>query len=99
MTYPTGIHNDGRTHSGMPDGAGPVGAPAELTEEQKLVLDVLESSTSGLTLQQIASSAGCPAEQLGGAVEALVEQGLACRLNTIIPSYSPRYPGIRLYAD
>jgi DNA-binding MarR family transcriptional regulator len=99
MTYPTGMRNDNRAQSEVSGGPMEAGAPVELTEQQKLVLDALQASALGLTLRQIASSAGCAPEQLQGAVDALVERGLACRLNTIIPSYSPRYPGIRLYAD
>lgn len=71
----------------------------ELSERQKRVLDCLQSSTSNLTLGQISSTVAEPADVVQTAIDDLIKRHLVCRLNTIIPSFAPRYPGIRVYAE
>jgi len=102
MTYPAGTQRSDRAQIG--DGAHPQVGPvqqvtADLTEQQKRVLDCLQSADSGLTLAQMAAMLSSSPEHLRAAVDGLIDRDLVCELNTIIPSYLPRYPGIRLYAE
>lgn len=69
------------------------------TEEQKRVLDCLQGARHGLTLKQIEKySSGSP-DGVQAALDLLVRSHLVCELNTVIPSYSYRYPGVRLYDE
>ena len=74
-------------------------ASRRLTADQKQVLGCLQSVDNGLTLKQLEASVAGSAADVRAAVDALIELRLVCRLNTVIPSYSSRYPGVRLYDD
>ena len=103
MTYPAGTQKSDRAQ--LDEGGQPQALPvqqrvtADLTDQQKRVLDCLQSTSSGLTLAQMANALSSSPEQVRAAVDDLVGRDLVGELNTIIPSYLPRYPGIRVYAD
>jgi hypothetical protein len=72
---------------------------AQLTEEQRRILDCLQTAGSALTLRQIETKTAYSPTALEDALGGLLQQDLVARLNTLIPSYSCRYPGIRVYAE
>jgi hypothetical protein len=74
-----------------------ISAEQHLSEDQRRVLDCLQAVGEGLTLKQMQSHLSCSPDVLRSAVDALVERHLLCELNTVIPSYACRYPGIQLY--
>jgi hypothetical protein len=71
----------------------------DLSIVQKRVLDCLGSAGKALTLRQLETAIDCPAEELNDAVDGLVRSSLVSRLNTVIPSYANRYPGVRVYGE
>ena len=79
--------------------AAAIPAEQHLSEEQKRVLDCLQAVGAGLTLKQLQSHLSCSPDVLRSTVDALVERHLLCELNTVIPSYACRYPGIQLYGE
>ena len=87
--------------SPMPStGAAEISAARGLSEEQMRVLDCLQAADGALSLKQLQSHlSSCSPDDLRSAVDSLVEGHLLCELNTIIPSYACRYPGIQLYGE
>lgn len=71
----------------------------ELSEEQRRVLDCLQTAGTGLTLRQLETGTAGSAPVIQAALDGLIERDLVARLNTLIPSYAYRYPGIRVYAE
>ena len=71
----------------------------DLSIVQKRVLDCLGSAGKALTLRQLETAIDFPAEELDTAVDGLVRSSLVSRLNTVIPSYANRYPGVRVYGE
>ncbi len=71
----------------------------KLSDEQKIVLDCLQRAETGLTEKQIVARVSCPAPAVEEALDALSERNLVAKLNTLIPSYASKYPGVRLNAD
>jgi hypothetical protein len=88
----------GETSVGYPAAFGR-GTLVELSEDQKLVLDCLEKAGTGLTVKQLQSNVSFPAPALQSALDGLLERKLVVRLNTVIPSYGCRYPGVGVYAE
>lgn len=84
------------------DGPSPSAAiasstPVEtLTSAEARVLESLQTSGSALTRRQLEAQTGMSGEQLDTAVQGLREKRLVAKLNTVIPSYSFRYPGIEV---
>jgi hypothetical protein len=72
---------------------------AQLSEEQRRILDCLQTAGSALTLRQLETRTAYPAVALENALDGLLQRDLVARLNTLFPSYSYRYPGIRVYAE
>lgn len=70
-----------------------------LSEKQKFVLDRLQATPGGMTVKQLEACLSCPAEELQAVLDDLLKLNLVSRLNTIIPSYASKYPGIRVYAE
>jgi hypothetical protein len=108
MAHPAGARGNQRgpadvvVRSGHPYTASQAKAIVEaqqLSEEEKRVLDCLQSADGGLTLSQLHSSTSCSLDDLRAAVDGLLDRYLVCELNTIVPSYACRYPGIKLYSD
>lgn len=71
----------------------------QLSEEQRRILDCLQTAGSALTLRQLETRTAYSASALEGGLDGLLQRDLVARLNTLIPSYSYRYPGIRVYAE
>ena len=71
----------------------------DLSSVQKEVLENLGVSGGALTLRQLEKACGCTYEELAEAVDGLIQASLVSRLNTIIPSYTNRYPGVRVYGE
>jgi hypothetical protein len=87
-------HQESReTSVGRPAPAGQV-ALVGLSDDQKLVLDCLERTGAGLTVKQLHSALSFPPDALRSALDGLLERKLVVRLNTVIPSYCCRYPGL-----
>jgi hypothetical protein len=74
-------------------------ALVELSDDQKRVLDCLHAAGSGLTLRQLEAKTSRPLPALEEALDGLLAKNLVARLNTLIPSYAYRYPGVRIYAE
>lgn len=72
---------------------------AALTSVQETVLECLGASHGGMTMRQLENAVGCGADELRPAVEGLMSDNLVFRLNTIIPSYASKYPGVRVYGE
>jgi hypothetical protein len=71
----------------------------ELSVVQKQILDCLGQSAKALTLRQLEGALSCSVADLTEALDGLTESSLVSRLNTVIPSYSNRYPGVRVYGE
>jgi hypothetical protein len=93
-------HRDQPAEEPVGGGQGEV-APSlvKLSDEQKMVLDCLQRAETGLTGKQIVARVACPAPAVEEALESLLARNLVARLNTLIPSYACKYPGVRVYAD
>lgn len=72
---------------------------AELSKQEKTVLDCLRAEANGLTLRQLEARTACSAHILEHALDELVRQDLVSRLNTLVPSYICKRPGIRACAE
>jgi hypothetical protein len=70
-----------------------------LSEEEKRVLDCLQEAGVGLTLRQLAVRTSLAGPVVERAVDGLLAHNLVARLNTVVPSYACRYPGLRVYSD
>jgi Fe2+ or Zn2+ uptake regulation protein len=71
----------------------------KLSDEQKTVLDCLQQAETGLTAKQIVARVSCSAPAVEDALAVLLARNLVAKLNTLIPSYACKYPGVRLYSD
>jgi Fe2+ or Zn2+ uptake regulation protein len=71
----------------------------QLSDDQKTVLDCLQRAETGLTAKQIVARVSCPAPAVEDALDALLARNLVAKLNTLIPSYACKYPGVRIYED
>ena len=60
------------------------------------VLESMMKGTSGFTIRQLQTHTQLPTDQIEEAVQRLNERRLVARLNTVIPSYSCRYPGVEV---
>ena len=74
-------------------------ALVQLSDEQKMVFDCLQEAGAGLTQRQIALRVSCPAPAVEQALGALVTLNLVARLNTLLPSYACKYPGVGVYTE
>jgi predicted transcriptional regulator len=72
---------------------------AELSDEQRRVLECLQKAGTGLTVKQLESRMKDAPSSLEDALARLVERQLVARLNTVIPSYACRQPGNRIHAE
>jgi hypothetical protein len=71
----------------------------QLNLVQRQILERLGPSAEAVTLRQLQTAVTCGPVELHEALEALIKAGLISRLNTVIPSYVHRYPGIRVYGE
>lgn len=67
-----------------------------LSEEQRRLIDVLQTQQHGMTVRQLESRLSQPRARVELLVESLLERQLVARLNTLIPSYTYRYGGVDL---
>ncbi len=74
-------------------------ALVSLSEEQRRVIDVLQTQRDGMTVRQLEVTLACPREGVESLLESLVEHQLVARLNTLVPSYVYRYGGVDLNAE
>lgn len=89
---PTSVVRDPAGHEPAPADALPA-----LSAMERQVLDVLSRQGGRrLTAGQIAGQIGCTREDLKSALDALRVKGLVACLNTIVESYSCRFPGLDL---
>lgn len=83
-----------------PDGESADTPPlVRLTDEQKLVFDCLQRADTALTQRQIALQVSCPAPTVEQALTGLVAVNLVARLNTLVPSYGCKYPGVSIHSE
>lgn len=103
MAYPARAQGQQRrraqTSGGQPGSESVSLVTRGLTQEQKKLIDHLQAAKSGVTMKQLECSLSFPQDVVRAALDDLMSRHLVCELNTIIPSYLCRYPGIRLYAD
>jgi hypothetical protein len=71
----------------------------DLSDDQRMVLDCLYKAGTGLTARQIEAKLSGSSANVQAALDGLLERDLIAKLNTVIPSFACRYPGIRLYAE
>ncbi|NLG67113.1 MAG: hypothetical protein GX536_05300 [Actinobacteria bacterium] len=67
-----------------------------LSSDETVVLDALSGHLTGATLGWLRSRCGLPEERLQLCLAALRHKGLVVRLNTVVESYSCRFPGVRV---
>jgi DNA-directed RNA polymerase sigma subunit (sigma70/sigma32) len=67
-----------------------------LTDQERLVLDVLMTSQAARTVAQLSAASGLSREQVAIALDSLRVQGLVTQFNTLIESYGARFPGLEL---
>ena len=70
-----------------------------LTDEQRRLIDVLQSQRDGMTVRQLEAKLSRPSGEVVSLLESVLERRLVGRLNTIVPSYVYRYGGVNLGAD
>jgi hypothetical protein len=87
---------DGRRQLVRPEEPAVLGeTPGEaLDPVEALVLGSMTSGTSGFTIRQLQTFTHLPVDEIEKAIQRLNEKRLVARLNTVIPSYSCRYPGV-----
>lgn len=74
-------------------------APVALSEEQRRLIDVLQTQQHGMTARQLEIELSSPRGGLQLLLETLVERQLVAQLNTLVPSYIYRYAGVDLNAE
>lgn len=100
MKQPVQPHNPRGAETSQPEVCVSAFSTAvDLSSVQKRVLDCLGSSGTALTLRQLGTAVACPAGELSEAIDGLVQRSLVSRLNTVIPSYANRYPGVQVYGE
>jgi hypothetical protein len=67
-----------------------------LSEKEARILSALSDAGHCLSLGQLRARTGILREDLKPILEGLRAKGLAARLNTVVESYSCRFPGIRV---
>jgi hypothetical protein len=85
----------------LADHGGPASPSSllQLSDDQKMVFDCLQQAGTGLTQRQIVLRVSCPAPAVEQALAGLVTLNLAARLNTLVPSYACKYPGVRIHSE
>ena len=52
-----------------------------------------------MTLHQIQNNVTASPDRVALAVERVVHCSLVSKLNTVVPAYQSKYPGVRVYGD
>ena len=76
-----------------------ISSDEELTDTQKQILEHLGSIEQALTMYQLETLIHCESSELVLELDGLQKMGLILKLNTIIPSYASKYPGVRLHDE
>jgi hypothetical protein len=71
-------------------------AVVALSEEQRRVIDALQTQRHGMTVRQLEARLSQPRGIVELLLESLLERQLVARLNTLVPSYMYRYRGVDL---
>ncbi len=74
----------------------PVSVLPVLSDAEVEVLRILTDQGTRLTLSQLVSCTDFSREEVGMAIGGLRAKGLISSLNTVVESYSCRYPGVRV---
>ena len=95
------VSQDGVRGAGVGDqrsaGQSPAGEPPlVLTEDEKVLLDLLVECGDARTAAQLSSSCGLPRTQVLEALAGLAVKGLVSRFNTLVESYAARFPGLEI---
>lgn len=67
-----------------------------ISDEEKQVLDLLVSCGAARTPAQLSSACGLGREHVAQALDGLRAKGLINPLNTVVESYTARFPGIEV---
>lgn len=99
---PTGAeqHRGAPAKDSLADGGS--GGPfplVQLNDDQRMVFDCLQQAGGGLTQRQISLRVSCSPPAVEQALSELVTLSLVARLNTLIPSYTCKYPGVSLHGE
>jgi hypothetical protein len=70
-----------------------------LSEDQRRLIEVLQTQQRGMTERQLEVSLSWPRQGVQLLLQSLEEQRLVARLNTVIPSYIYRYGGVDLHGE
>lgn len=74
----------------------PAEAVVALSEEERQVIDALQTQRHGMTVRQLEARLSQPRGRVQLLLESLLERELVARLNTLVPSYMYRYGGVDL---
>jgi predicted transcriptional regulator len=69
---------------------------AVLSDEERKLLDLLVSCGAARTPAQLSAGCGLEREQVAQALDSLRAKGLVTRLNTVVESYTARFPGVEV---
>ena len=72
------------------------GVLSELTQDESVVLEALSASPAGATMGRLRSGCDLSEERLASGLDGLRRKGLVVQLNTVVESYSCRFPGLRV---
>jgi hypothetical protein len=70
-----------------------------LSEDQRRLIDILQTQRAGMTVHQLESRYSGPGDGIDLLLESLLARQLVARLNTVIPSYVYRYGGVDLSSE
>jgi DNA-binding MarR family transcriptional regulator len=68
----------------------------ELSPAESLILQAFKAGGSTFTLRQLKARTALSTGALDAGIRGLKDKGLVAELNTLIPSYSYRYPGVEV---
>ncbi len=76
-------------------------APAllSLSDEQRQLIDLLQTRRHGMTMGQIEAKLAQSRGGVQALLDSLLERQLVARLNTVVPSYVYRYGGVDLHVE
>ena len=83
-------------HEGVPASSTDEVTLGQLSEDEQVVLDIVAGCPTGATLGKLRVRCALPEERLIGCLDGLRRKGLVVRLNTVVESYSCRFPGVRV---
>lgn len=70
-----------------------------LSSEEAAVLEILAGDGGSLTMGAIRARTGLELHQVLPALASLRAKGMVTRLNTVVESYAPRFPGLRVESE